>query len=1228
MEKRLRSSLQNSADSFLESSIKFSPKSVRTSLKTLIHTIKPSSELSTSLPLSLHTFICRSIAYFKDPSNPRTPPSPPSKKPRRSSRNSTVQEEDAPSQTTHIHNLQIYAHIALICTKHPKKAFLPDDLFPAIKELHDNLILFESDNTLLSEISSLCELWWKEEFAGRELLISQFLPFLVSRSLTLRKKVDVHRVCVLREAFMLFDFEDESIEDLKLLLIRCVIAPLYLKTEDGRRFIAFLFGLSLQLLKEVLAMIKSQIPFGRKSMLEAYGEILFKGWKSLDGDLRKEIEDGFLQSLMEGATFAGSSSFAASIRRVLGGFTNQRTTDGVEKVLFRLAEPVIFRSLQVANSNVRQNALHLLLDMFPLEDPDSSKEAKDTLLEKQVFLLEKLLKDDCPDVRVVAVEGCCRILRLFWEIIPSSTITRIAAIIFDDMSHDISNEVRLSTLNGIIYMIGNPQTHELLKVLLPRLHHMIMDSLLSIRIAMVDLLLLIMDVRGFQFNKVVNLDVLLTTLANDQPAVAQKIVRLLLPSYFPTKLDVAEACTRVLTLIKRSPLAGARFCEFLASEGASSKSLMELVRALTNLVHSSDKLDADHIKGIFLALCHLCKDLVSESCHREPLKKLYSGEKLKGLLVTSMLGNAQSSLFDIVSTVSPVGANALFEECLGIVSNCRGLSEDGEKQAEVRSAHNLILSCKWFDSVFEALSRILQDTAIRKAGSPKNQEKENRKNEKGPVAFRNSYQISVGIAWQMKDLLASETSRKAMLKSKHLKVVIAALKVISEISIEHSTCCSFMEASLVDAYMVLSLRMTLQRTSVKDVDDHSDRENHAPKSEFEEANKVLNAGGLAKVGSISSGCKLCHNMAVQFRRQKQVNSHVDSPYDDDDDEDVLTGHCTCPSFFLNKFIELLEFVGSPFSYRRRMLNSVKICTAVLKFTVDVAALNLHVHNIQKILNFTSAYMQNMISISKRSFHDEVKFQEDQLRELHLCLKSSFTYAAKLLNIILSNTSEDSPAPLEVYEVGNLLLDLIASIELYCGSNYAARLVTLAKQWLPDVVLGLGSRCLLKHSMEENVSAHIDNDGEMHIHPWLSILASIELFEMKCSSSDDEEDDKTTANNKFPAFSKLIGMMVQLLRKNYQILDIVGLIFFIGCTTGLQRKDFGLVLGLVRFVSLKLLLRHDDTELQELHMIMTYLQKLYPQVENCIEEEENSDGLQELLGIKELLDPLWLYSCEI
>lgn len=370
MEKRLRSSLESSAEEFVSSAVKLSLKSSKHSLKTLIHGVKSSSDLSISIPLALQLSISRAISTFRslldsncttsnpqcNSSPPKSPQSPPTKRPRRSSRRSRTEEsEDVESKESNsnfrkvklLGELEILSHIVLLCISHPKRVFSLTDLLPCARDLHDNLIILESDSVLSMEIANLCEEWWKENLPGRESLISQSLPFMLSRSLTLKKKVDVHKVYMLREAFSLFDFEDESIEDLKLLLIRCVIAPLYLKTEDGRRFVAYTFALNRQLLKEALAIIRSQIPFGRKSMLEGYGDIVFRAWRNSEGDIRDEIENGFLQSLVEGAIHASTSAFGASIRRVLGAFVNQRTVDGVEKLLFRLTEPVIFRSLQV-----------------------------------------------------------------------------------------------------------------------------------------------------------------------------------------------------------------------------------------------------------------------------------------------------------------------------------------------------------------------------------------------------------------------------------------------------------------------------------------------------------------------------------------------------------------------------------------------------------------------------------------------------------------------------------------------------------------------------------------------------------------------------------------------------------------------------------------------------------------------------------------------------------------
>ncbi|KAK4841081.1 hypothetical protein QYF36_025221 [Acer negundo] len=372
--------------------------------------------------------------------------------------------------------------------------------------------------------------------------------------------------------------------------------------------------------------------------------------------------------------------------------------------------------------------------------------------------------DDFPDVRVVAVEGCCRILHLFWEIIPSSTITKILPKIFDDVSHDICNEVRLYTLNGIIYLLGNPLSHEILKVLLPRLGHLIVDSALSVRLAVADLLLLLRDIRTIQFDKVAGLDVLLSTLANDQSQVAQKITRLLMTTYFPSKINIEESCNRCVTVMKRSPMAGAR--------------------VLVNLVLSDNKLDTDQIEGFLVGVANLCNSLASESCYLNALKELFTGDKVKCLFAAASTGHARSSIFDIVSIISPNNVVGLLEDCMGLVSNCSGLSEDVERQAEVRSAHKLFLSCNAFNDMFEALTKLLQKLAYRcnvKFGTeiPKQSvSSTKRKKSKSSIkvsakwkhlcgrkssSFRKDYSMAVGVAWQMKDLLLSDDSRKAVI---------------------------------------------------------------------------------------------------------------------------------------------------------------------------------------------------------------------------------------------------------------------------------------------------------------------------------------------------------------------------------------------------------------------------------------------------------------------------------
>lgn len=351
---------------------------------------------------------------------------------------------------------------------------------------------------------------------------------------------------------------------------------------------------------------------------------------------------------------------------------------------------------------------------------------------------------------------------------------------------------------------------------------------------------------------------LLSMLASDEPSVAQKITKLLIPSYFPLKAPIEEACNRCVTLVKRSPIAGARFCKFALLEGPSKQHLMELVKVFLNLVLSHNKLGEHQIEGFLVASSYLCDNLASESRYRNALKELISGDKGKSLLAVASTSQAHTSLFSIVSTVCPGEVAGLLEECMRVVTNCSGLPEDVDCEDELRSAHKLLLSSGSFDDMFETLSALLHKTAYRchiKFGTdmpphcPSAKRKMSKLSGKSSFklkvinrkqSFEDDYSVAVGIAWQIRDMLLHEDTKKAVLRSQSLEMSFLALKLISEISIVHCEHYDYLDTSPVLAYMDLAQEMSLQNgNTIQKNDARKTREKNNSSALLSEVSKIL-----------------------------------------------------------------------------------------------------------------------------------------------------------------------------------------------------------------------------------------------------------------------------------------------------------------------------------------------------------------------------------------------------
>lgn len=59
--------------------------------------------------------------------------------------------------------------------------------------------------------------------------------------------------------------------------------------------------------------------------------------------------------------------------------------------------------------------------------------------------MKGFLQDPCPVLRVTGVQGVCRILGMFWELIPAHVLTTFLSKLIQDMAFDASSsDVRVS----------------------------------------------------------------------------------------------------------------------------------------------------------------------------------------------------------------------------------------------------------------------------------------------------------------------------------------------------------------------------------------------------------------------------------------------------------------------------------------------------------------------------------------------------------------------------------------------------------------------------------------------------------------------------------------------------------------------------------------------------------------------------------------------------------------
>ncbi|CAN8185090.1 unnamed protein product [Coccothraustes coccothraustes] len=426
--------------------------------------------------------------------------------------------------------------------------------------------LSTSEKILQDSIQRVCEMWWEKRLEGKEQLGKTLFVILLRKSLNKAATgADIVRLWNLHQTLLCFDYDSDESNEVKDLLLQCFMSVKHITKEEGRRLLSFLFFWNVNFIKMIHGTVKNQLQFFPRSLVECISEIYFRAWKKVSGEFIEVLEYTCIQDFMHhGIHLPRSSSVHSKVREMLSYFHKQsKVRQGVEEMLYRLYQPILWRALKARNSEVRANAAFLFVDAFPVRDPSFTAEEMDSEIQKQFEELFSLLEDPYPVVRSTGVLGVTQIIAKYWEMIPPTILADLLKKLTGDLACDITSaDVRCSVFKCLPIVLDNKLSHPLLEQLLPATKHSLHDNSEKVRVAFVEMLLKVKATKAAKFWNICPMEHLLSRLEADSRPVSRRIVNLLLNSFFPSAQPEDVWCERCVTLIQMNPAAARKFYQY------------------------------------------------------------------------------------------------------------------------------------------------------------------------------------------------------------------------------------------------------------------------------------------------------------------------------------------------------------------------------------------------------------------------------------------------------------------------------------------------------------------------------------------------------------------------------------------------------------------------------------------------------------------------------------------
>ncbi|CAG2053464.1 unnamed protein product [Timema podura] len=326
-------------------------------------------------------------------------------------------------------------------------------------------------------------------------------------------------------------------------------------------------------------MLKEMACLGKKKHAEIYGKIFREVWLLGAQDTKQLIEE-CVQDVVEHVFLLPRSGMEMSkIGQLMVCFLYQfncAKSPQIKKTFSRLSCPEVWKYLHSNNSVYRCNATDVFFHMYPLQRPDvSTRPETQIYLDMQHEIIKKLLLDDCPTIRCLAIRGVCKVITTWWLSIEPETRYGWMKIIIEDLTYDASSpEVRCCIYQSLKHLLTNPHSTKYLETVMPCLREQFADVSDKVRKAYIELLIKLKTTEETKHWNIVPLEQILVHLETEGPVLGVLLVRLVFDTFINKKRPVTEMVRRIKLTIVENRDAIFNFFKYIKPDSVIFKSLL------------------------------------------------------------------------------------------------------------------------------------------------------------------------------------------------------------------------------------------------------------------------------------------------------------------------------------------------------------------------------------------------------------------------------------------------------------------------------------------------------------------------------------------------------------------------------------------------------------------------------------------------------------------------------